>query len=80
MVSSWEHQILVKDMEGSVDFYLPFRITQQKELVKGQQKLERAWEGQSQFILVCGSQIKQLSSKFLPNGLIVINRQIGVGI
>lgn len=37
MVSSWEHHILVENIEASVDFYLPIRVTQQEELLKGHQ-------------------------------------------
>lgn len=49
MISSWEHQILIKGLtvEGSVEFYVLFNITQQEEIIQWKPRLERAWEGRA---------------------------------
>lgn len=49
MISSWEHQILIKGLtvEGSVEFYVLFKITQQEEIIQWKPRLERAWEGRA---------------------------------
>lgn len=78
MISSWEHQILIKGytIEGSVEFYVLFKITQQEDIIKWKPRVERAWEGQDCFILVCGTKIKHVT-EFLPHMLIVINTHVG---
>lgn len=77
MISSWEHQILIKEytVEGSVEFYVLFKKT-----AGGDNKVEAtAGEGLGRaglLRIMCGSKIRHVT-EFLPHMLIVINTHKG---